>query len=273
MSSQEQTSRLQVPTHALVRAVSARFRDAVSRDGTAAGIDLDRARDQHGLYVDALRKCGLIVEILPAQDDLPDACFVEDCAVVLGSAAMITRPGHPARLAETVEVEEALARHLDLTRLAAPATLDGGDCSKVGDVLYAGASSRTSSSGIRQLEAWARPLGWSVRAVEIGDTLHLKTVTTALGRDHVLLTENTVSAEHFPGQKILGVPAEEAYAANALAVGDRVIVSEGYPRVRELVEKAGFTILTVPTTEFRKADGSLTCLSILFTSSDLRRAR
>ena len=37
------------------------------------------------------------VVVLPADEELPDACFVDDCAVVLGGQALLTRPGAPSR--------------------------------------------------------------------------------------------------------------------------------------------------------------------------------
>ena len=49
----------------------------------------------------------------------------------------------------------------------------------------------------------------------------------------------------------------------ALILGLGVIVADGFPRTRAALEAAGFTVHAVATTEVRKADGSLTCLSQL----------
>src|ERR687897_3151388 len=113
------------PRAALVRPPSDAFALAISSGGAA--IDPDRARAQHAAYRAALAD---LVEVVapPADEELPDACFVDDCAVVLGGRALLTRPGAPSRAAEPERLAGALARLVDdLQRMRAPATLDGGD--------------------------------------------------------------------------------------------------------------------------------------------------
>jgi dimethylargininase len=63
---------------------------------------------------------------------------------------------------------------------------------------------------------------------------------------------------------VIGVPLEESYAANALGLGDHVLLPEGYPRTAARIRERGFEILSVPLSEFAKADGGATCLSLLF---------
>jgi dimethylargininase len=63
---------------------------------------------------------------------------------------------------------------------------------------------------------------------------------------------------------VIQVPAEETYAANAVAVGSHVIAADGFPRTLDALASAGFTVHPVPVSEVRKADGSLTCQSLLF---------
>jgi N-dimethylarginine dimethylaminohydrolase len=43
-----------------------------------------------------------------------------------------------------------------------------------------------------------------------------------------------------------------------------VLVADGFPRTADVLARAGFTVTSLATTEFRKADGALTCLSIVF---------
>ena len=85
-------------TRALVRGISATFRDAVVMHPTAEAIDVDLARLQHAEYVRTLESAGLTVEVLPSLDGHPDACFVEDCALVAEKVALVTRPGARSRL-------------------------------------------------------------------------------------------------------------------------------------------------------------------------------
>ncbi|HYG99634.1 MAG TPA: hypothetical protein VD837_10925 [Terriglobales bacterium] len=64
-------------------------------------IDAVLARRQHENYERNLALLGCQVVSLPFQANLPDSVFVEDTAVVLEEAAVITRPGAQSRRAET----------------------------------------------------------------------------------------------------------------------------------------------------------------------------
>ena len=118
--------------HAITRAVGARLADCLLTFRDREPIDLAKARVQHAAYDDALRRAGAEVEVLPADDELPDSVFVEDTAVVFDEAAVMTRPGTPVREREVPAIEAALARYHKLQRITAPATLEGGDVLRVG---------------------------------------------------------------------------------------------------------------------------------------------
>ncbi len=68
----------------------------------------------------------------------------------------------------------------------------------------------------------------------------------------------------FTGYERIIVPPREAYAANCLSVHDKVLVAEGYPNTRGMIEDAGFETIPMEVSEFRKCGGGLTCLSVLF---------
>ncbi|HJT99584.1 MAG TPA: N(G),N(G)-dimethylarginine dimethylaminohydrolase, partial [Actinomycetes bacterium] len=84
------------PRAALVRPPGDAFARAIS-SGWAV-LDPDRARAQHAAYRDALADLVEVVALEP-DEELPDACFVDDCAVVLGGRALLTRPGVRSRAA------------------------------------------------------------------------------------------------------------------------------------------------------------------------------
>lgn len=244
---------------ALARSIPSSFSSALCAEVPAHPIDVALARTQHAAYCAALAACGATVEVLAGEEACPDSCFIEDTAVVVGGRALLTRPGAPSRRAETAAVATALARWLDVVEMTAPATLDGGDCMRVGDTLYVGRSARTNPLGIAQLAA----LGLRVVAVDLPPgVLHLKCVCSPLGDDRILLAEQSIPAQKFDAD-VVWVPASETYAANAVAIGGHVIVADGYPRTSEALAAAGFTLHAVPTSEVRKADGSLTCQSIV----------
>ena len=60
------------------------------------------------------------------------------------------------------------------------------------------------------------------------------------------------------------VPEDEAYGANCIWVNGTVIVPEGYPTVLKAVQDLGYKTLVVDTSEYRKVDGGLSCLSLRF---------
>lgn len=259
------TSFASVP-RALVRGIPATFSRATVAIAPSVPIDVDRARHQHGVYVSALRRLGVEVTELPVDDELPDCCFVEDCAVVAEENALITMPGATSRRPETQAVREALSRTQRVSSMDLPATLDGGDCMRVGRHIYVGASGRTNAAGIAKLRSVFEPRGLEVVSMAVGRHLHLKCVCSPLQGNRILLAEGTLDESAFSarGIEIVRVPAEEAYAANALCVGAKaVIMSAGFSAARRAVERTGLEVIAIETTEIAKADGALTCLSIL----------
>ena len=247
---------------ALLRSIPGSFANALSAVPPDPPIDPALGRLQHAAYRAALEASGAQVEVLAADEACPDCCFIEDAAVVFNGVALIARSGAPSRRPEAVAVAAALGRTHELIRMKEPATLDGGDCMRVGRNLYVGRSARTNAEGIAQL-ARAFP---ALRVVPVelpANVLHLKCVCSPLGDDRIALCEQSIPAKTFEASA-LWIPADELYASNLVAVGRHAVVAEGYPRTLELLGREGFTVHPVPVSEVRKADGSLTCQSILF---------
>lgn len=244
---------------ALIRDVSPAFADALSANPQP--IDVALARQHHAAYRAALEACGATVLRVAGDAFHPDCCFVEDTAVVIGGRALITRPGAPSRRGETDAIEEALREAgFDIATMFEPATLDGGDCLRLGSTIYVGRSARTNAEGIAALAA-AFP-DMTVTALDLPpNVLHLKCVVSPLDHERVLLADGTLAHAVFPHAVI--VPAAETYAANCVAIDGHAIVADGFPATREAIERAGLVVHLVPTSEVRKADGSLTCQSIL----------
>ncbi len=81
----------------------------------------------------------------------------------------------------------------------------------------------------------------------------------------LLAPEGWFSQSDFPDDsEILWVPNEEAYGANVLPFGENVMVAEGYAGVTGILEEKGLILHQMQVSQFRAADGSLTCLSILY---------
>lgn len=244
---------------ALFRPVSDTFASALSRATRDRPLDVGCARAEQRAVADAMAAAGAEISWLPAHD-FPDGCFVEDTGVFLPGALVLTRPGAPSRRGEVAGVAEWAADRWPTVRLTAPATLDGGDVLRIGDHLYIGRSERTNAEGVAQLSAIARRSGLTVTALPTDD-LHLKCACSPLD-DHTLLVSETLPRSWFPDVDVIPVPADEAWAANAVTVGRTAILAAGHPITRARVADAGFAVVEVAVRELRRADGSLTCLSL-----------
>lgn len=227
-------------------------------------VDFDLACAQHDAYERALRSAGCEVVSLPARPDLPDSVFVEDAAVVLDEIAVLTRPGAPSRRAEVDTVGAALQPHRRLARIEPPGTLDGGDVLQVGRTLYVGLSTRTNRAGVDQLGALVGPLGYDVHPTAVTGCLHLKSAATLVAPDTLLLNPSWTALSPFRAHRLIAVDRAEPYAANALRIGTRVLYSSSYPRTRAWLGEHGITVVPVDATEVEKAEGAVTCCSLVF---------
>ena len=246
----------------IVRSIPDSFVNAVSRDPRR--INVAKARRQHAAYVAALENLAESVTVLDADEDHPDCVFVEDQAVVHDGHALVTRAGHPSRRGESPPVRQALAdQGLVLHDMAEPGTLDGGDVLRVGKTLYVGRSQRSNAEGLVRLFEVFGPLGFSVVPVDVSG-LHLKSVCSSPVDGLVLLAPDTVRPDTFDGVEVIVVPEEEAHASNTVGVGSTVLVPGGCTITAAELSNRGLTVIEVGTSEVRKADGALTCCSLIF---------
>ena len=227
-------------------------------------ISLAVAEAQHEAYEAALRALGVEVHALPAEPELPDAVFVEDVAVVTDECAVITRPGAASRRSECASVARALAPYRELHHIAAPGTLDGGDVLVLGRGVFVGLTPRSSRDAVRQLEALLGRHGYTVTAVAVSGCLHLKSAVTQVARDLLLVQPAWVDASQFPGCRAIAVAPDEPHGANTLRVGETVFVQPAFPRTRERLEAEGLRTALLDHSELAKAEGALTCCSIVF---------
>lgn len=249
---------------ALLRRVPNSFADCLTRRPAVPPLDPARARRQQDGYRARLEEGGFTVVMLAADEAHPDCAFVEDTAVVLGESALVSRPGHPSRRGEVAPVAAALAeRGLSVTVMEAPATLDGGDVLRVGQRLFVGESERTNAAGRAALAVCAVPLGYRVTVVPVRGVLHLKSAATALDEQTVLACSAAVSPAAFDGVRVVPVEGDHPEAANVVRLPDgRILVAAHLPGSEAAVTAAGFTPVACDVSEFARADGGLTCLSI-----------
>jgi len=249
---------------ALTREPSSSLVDGERTFRTHAPIDIERARLQHRAYRQALEECGARVVTLPALDDLPDAVFIEDVAIVLDEVAFLLPMGVDSRREEPRQVADEVGRWREVVRLPEGSRAEGGDVVRLRRTLYVGHSGRTDESGIAALSAVLPPLGYRVIPVDVAGCLHLKSACTALDDETILINPAWVDGSAFESDRAIAISDDEPWAANALRVGGVVLLQAGCPRTIERVAKAGFDVRAVDVSELAKAEGSLTCLSLVF---------
>jgi len=249
---------------ALTRGVSPTLADCELQELNREPIDIALAVQQHRAYQQCLEDLGARVIALPAEPQFPDGVFVEDPVLVLDEIAILTRMGAESRRGEGESIAKALSEFRPLHRIQDPATLEGGDVMRIGKTLYVGLSRRTNFEGIRQLTALTAPFGYKVVAVPAHGCLHLKSACCYVGAGAILANRNWIDWSLLDGFRILEVPADEPRAANVLEVAGELIFPEAFPQTRELLEKSGFRVRPLDMSELGKAEGGVTCTSLIF---------
>lgn len=223
------------------------------------------ALEQHKNYIATLEQCGVVVTVLEADEAHPDATFVEDTALLTPHCAIITNPGAASRQSEIGRVAEVVGRFYDAVyKIEAPGTVEGGDIMMVGSHFYIGLSERTNQAGADQVIAILNKHGLTGSVVPLKKVLHLKTGVVYLENNNVLAHGEFLNTPVFQQYNVLQVDDAESYAANCIWVNGTVIVPAGYPHTKQIIENAGYPILAVDVSEFRKLDGGLSCLSLRF---------
>jgi dimethylargininase len=175
---------------------------------------------------------------------------------------LIGRFGEGSRRGEDKALREDLRdRGLDVGTvrfIERPGTLEGGDVLITEHGFFVGESQRTSGNGIKQLSACLDQ--FEVKTVKIG-LLHLLCGCSYLSQRTMIVAPDLVSPNSFPGFRFITIPLEEAYAADALYIGeDRVIIPSGFPKTVMKLRDAGYKPVEVDVSEFHKGDGGVTCL-------------
>jgi dimethylargininase len=229
--------------------------------------DYELALKQHDAYIEALKYCGVKVTLLEADEEFPDSCFVEDVAVLSKKCAVITNPGAKSRNGETKNIIETIKKFYPedkIEYIKHPGTLEGGDIMMVGDHFYIGLSARTNQEGAEQLIKALNKHGLTGSVVTLEKVLHLKTGLAYLENNNLLVAGEFVDKDEFKSFNKIMISEDESYSANCIWVNDKVIVPFGYEKAKKAVEEAGYEVVLVDTSEYRKLDGGLSCLSLRF---------
>jgi dimethylargininase len=254
-------------THAITRRPSASITRGLRAVDTGTP-DLALMQDHHAAYIATLRETGATVIELPALDAYPDSVFVEDTALCLPQGAVVMRPGAPSRLGEAAEMAPHLkALYTDVRQITGPDSfIEGGDILVTEREILVGRSARTNAAGIAELTRLVAPWGHTVREVHTPPgVLHFKTDCSLLDAGTILSTPRLSASGCFAGYTVIDVPDGEDAAANTIRFNDLVLMPAGFPKTRDAIAAAGFTIREIGNSECAKLDGGMSCLSLRFT--------
>jgi len=251
-------------THAIARKPGPNFAQGITTAVNEESPKYETLINQHKEYISTLKSIGLEVILLNALPDHPDAYFVEDTAVVATDVAVITNPGADARKGEEETIAPVLAQYRKTEKIRPPGTVDGGDILQVGKHFFIGVSERTNHEGAGQLSHILKRYGYTCTIVAVGEGLHFKSSVNYVGQNTLLVTEDFSENAQFEGYDTIVVDSIESYAANTLFINDHLLVPRGYPDTRKKLEMLDFKIIELDTSEVRKMDGGLTCMSLRF---------
>lgn len=225
-------------------------------------INLSLARKQHKEYIKSLKWLGLKVDVLPADEKLPDCVFVEDCAVVHNGKALITNIGSDYRKRETEAVKAYFEKSHDIIEMKPPAILEGGDVLVTEDNVYVGMSKVTNRKSIIYLKQLCDRK--KIINIPVKKTLHLKTACSYIGNNTLLVCSELIPQTYFKKLRLILIPKEESYASNSIAINNKILVPMQAKKTIVMLQKEDFEVKPINISEFMKGEGSLTCLSIIY---------
>ena len=250
-------------THAIVRQPAKSIVKGL-RAVDVGSPDYDQMIYDHNDCVEALAFSGVEVIRLTALDKFPDGQFVEDTALCLPKAAILMRPGAPSRLGEVNEIAPKLRELFeDVYEIDDHGYIEGGDILVTGKEILVGRSARTNANGVSQLSEIVTPLGYAIREVFTPpEILHFKTDCSLLGPDEILSTKRLQASGCFDGYRVINVADGGEAAANAIRVNDYVLMPDGFPQTKAVLEDHGYKVKVINNTECAKRDGGMSCLSL-----------
>jgi len=221
----------------------------------------------HQQYVQALEATGAHVTVLDALEAYPDSVFIEDAALCLAGIAIALRPGAKSRFGESAVLMPELQRHFEkVISLAGNGYVDGGDILVTEKEVFIGLSQRTNQQGYENLSSIVTDLGYTARKINTPpNILHFKTDCGLLDSHTIFSTQALADTGCFSDYDVIAAPKGESAAANLIRFNDTVMISEGFPKTRQLLEQAGYKVVCLPNSEAAKVDGGLSCMSLRFT--------
>jgi N-dimethylarginine dimethylaminohydrolase len=236
------------------------------------------AREWRALH-QCLLELGTSVELVPPAAGLPDLVFTANAGVVLDRRVLLARFRHPERAREEPHFEaafRALQAHglIDgMTKLLPGLALEGaGDCvfDARRNLFWMGYGPRSDAAARHVV---ADVFGQEVAAIELADQrfYHMDTALCPLDGGEVMYLPGAftragraeIRARIAREDRIeIGPEDGNRFAANAVCLGKRLILSSASEHLCGELEARGYSVLKRPLPSFLRSGGSAFCLTL-----------
>ncbi len=250
-------------TRAIVRRPSPKVSSGEVTHIERSPLDPDLAYSQHEAYLRLLEAHGVTLIFAPDAPEHPDGVFVEDALVVIGSTAVLTRPGALSRRGEPDTLVETLATiGIKPERLTDPATLDGGDVLVARNHVFVGETTRTNQAGHAQLREVSERHGLPLIGVQVPGFLHLKSAITSLPDGSLIGVPGAVDFSTFESLGYQVHSAGEPSGGDVLCLGKTVVLPSDATLTAQTIRALGFPVELVDVSELQKIEAGVTCMSV-----------
>ena len=240
-----------------------------SRSFSGGGIKYEKALRQHQKLRGIYRRHGYRVELLPKTFKYVAGTFTQDTAFVAGDQALLTNLMSSWRTKEPRHLNQLrrfLERHVEVVgQMGLPAMLDVGEVVKTDTEYMVGIATKAARVGVKQIRE-RLDLDLPIRTIKrLQDGMpHLGSGLSYLG-DGWLLASEWLEDYHrrFEKYKVIWVSGNEENGANAVRLADGcLVVSEDAVGTIKLLRGMGWEVETINLSEYNKAWGHISCLSI-----------
>ncbi|MFJ8236375.1 dimethylarginine dimethylaminohydrolase family protein [Ureibacillus sp. NPDC094379] len=232
------------------------------------GIHIERALEQHDVFVKTLKDHGVDVVLLPYHKKYPEQVFTRDIGFTLGQTIFVAkmatdvREGEEDVLKQWLEDEEISYYNLVEERI------EGGDVVIDGNTIYVGLSERTDAKAAEQLQRLL--IQFNVIPIPFKERyLHLDCVFNVVSPEVALIYPNALTKEDIElfssRYDLIEVSEEEQFqlGTNVLSIGNKRILSLPVnENVNKQLRDRGFQVIEVDITEIIKSGGSFRCCTL-----------
>ena len=214
------------------------------------------------------------IEVMPGDRAWPDLVFTANAGlpIIERKVFVLSNFRHAQRQGEKeIDRRWFAARGWQCVELDAGIRFEGA-----GDALFDSRGRLFVADGTRTDRAAAAALrqhaGGDVETLKLIDPnfYHLDTCFCPLANGHAIYLPGAFDEASQDllrlcfGDGLIALTPDEGrlFCANAVNVGDVVVINETTPRLARVLGDAGFTVVATPLTEFMKSGGSAKCLTL-----------